>query len=293
MIFNTVELMAPILLAAIGGLFAERAGVLNIALEGLILVGAFAAISLGAVTGSVTLAFAAAAGASVMLASIFAFAALRLRANIFVAGLATNLFAAGLIPFISNALYSTKGVVRLSGVPAVPRLMPALRSLPVIGPVFFAHTISVYLALATTVVAAVVLAKTRFGLRISAAGLNAEGLRARGCRPEQYQAIAILVSGALSGLAGAAIVLRLGVYLPNISAGRGWIALVAIFLGYRKPFGVLIAAFVFALSESLAVAAQGQLQIPGTVLLALPYLLTVVAMIGYSIFRAMHRARRA
>lgn len=102
-------------------------------------------------------------------------------------------------------------------------------------------------------------------------------------RPRLYQRIAIVASGGLAGLAGADIALRLGVYLPNISAGRGWIALVAIYLGARNPIGLIAAALLFAAVEYLAGAAQGFSSIPGTVLTGLPYLITMVAMVVYAI----------
>ena len=95
----------------------------------------------------------------------------------------------------------------------------------------------------------------------------------------------MLLSGVLAGAAGAEVAIRLGVYLPNISAGRGWIALVTIFLGYRHPFGIVLAALFFALFEGLAGSAQGFLNVPGTVLVGLPYLVTVVAMVAYSALR--------
>ncbi len=293
MIFNAVEIMTPILLAALGGLFAELAGVLNIALEGLILAGAFAGILAGAASGSLVVGMLAGALAGGLLAAVFTFFSIRLRANIFITGLAVNLLAAGSIPFISTWMFGTKGVLRFPDLPRLPRLLEGVTSgVGFIDSLLFGHSATVYLAWLLVPLALVALYRTPFGLRLRAVGAREESVIIAGVDAVAYRRIAVLISGVAAGLAGAAISLRLGVYLPNISAGRGWIALVAIYLGYRHPIGILIAALLFGFTESLAGAAQGLLAIPGTVLLGLPYAITVVAMITYSALRARGLRRR-
>ncbi|TVR34469.1 MAG: ABC transporter permease [Spirochaetaceae bacterium] len=293
MIFNAVEIMTPILLAALGGLFAELAGVLNIALEGLILAGAFAGILAGAASGSLVVGMLAGALAGGLLAAVFTFFSIRLRANIFITGLAVNLLAAGSIPFISTWMFGTKGVLRFPDLPRLPRLLEGVTSgVGFIDSLLFGHSATVYLAWLLVPLALVALYRTPFGLRLRAVGAREDSVIIAGVDAVAYRRIAVLISGVAAGLAGAAISLRLGVYLPNISAGRGWIALVAIYLGYRHPIGILIAALLFGFTESLAGAAQGLLAIPGTVLLGLPYAITVVAMITYSALRARGQRRR-
>ncbi|TVQ37814.1 MAG: ABC transporter permease [Spirochaetaceae bacterium] len=293
MIFNAVEIMTPILLAALGGLFAERAGVLNIALEGLILTGAFAGILIAAATASLLVGMLAGAAAGGLLAVVFAFFSIRLRANIFITGLAVNLLAAGGIPFVSTWMFGTKGVLRFPQLQRMPRLLEGVTSgINAVDSLLFGHSVTVYLAWLLTALAFVVLYRTPFGLRLRALGAREESVVLAGVDATAYRRLAIVISGIAAGLGGAAISLRLGVYLPNISAGRGWIALVAIYLGYRHPFGILMAALLFGFTESLAGAAQGLLAIPGTVLLGLPYAITVVAMIVYSALRARGRRHR-
>ena len=293
MMFNAVEIMTPILLAALGGLFAEQAGVLNIALEGLILTGAFAGILAAAAGGSLVVGMLAGALAGGLLAAVFTFFSIRLRANIFITGLAVNLLAAGTIPFISTWMFGTKGVLRFPDLPRLPRLFEGVTSgVGFVDSLLFGHSATVYLAWLLVAVALVALYRTPFGLRLRAVGAREDSVIIAGVDAVAYRRIAVLVSGVAAGLAGAAISLRLGVYLPNISAGRGWIALVAIYLGYRHPVGILIAALLFGFTESLAGAAQGLLAIPGTVLLGLPYAITVVAMIAYSALRARGLRRR-
>jgi general nucleoside transport system permease protein len=292
-IFNAVEIMTPILLAALGGLFAELAGVLNIALEGLILIGAFAGILAAAYTGNLAIGMLAGAVAGGLLATLLAGFTTRLKANIFIAGLAVNLFAAGLIPFLSTWMFGTKGVLRFPDLPRLPRLFVGVQTgARLLDQLLFGHSITVYLAWVAAMVAAIVLYRTPFGLRLRATGAHEPSVVVSGVNAVAYRRVAIVVSGLAAGLAGAAISLRLGVYLPNISAGRGWIALVAIYLGYRSPVGIVVAALLFGFTESLAGAAQGLLAIPGTVLLGLPYAITVVAMILYSAVRSRSKRRR-
>ena len=268
MIANALELMVPILLAALGGLLTERAGVLNIGLEGLILAGAFAGIVGANAFDSQLAGLFAGAAAGGLLAALYSVACLELRANIFVAGLATNLLAAGIVPYLSALLYDTKGVVRLTGEPGFASL--------------FGVSIMVPIGLVLAAIVAIALYETPFGIRVRAVGGSPAALAARALDPKRYQRAAMLLSGVFAGVAGAEMSLRLGVYLPNISAGRGWIALVAIFLGARHPLGVVGAAAVFAFFESFAGAAQGFTDIPGTLLLGLPYLITLAAMVVYS-----------
>jgi len=205
------------------------------------------------------------------LSAMFSIACIELRANIFIAGLATNLLAVGTVPYLSELVYDTKGVVRLDEARRVPELL--------------GMSVTLYIALLAAVVVWALIYHTPFGLRLRAAGDAPPALEARGVSASRYQRAAMLLSGLLAGAAGAEIAIRLGVYLPNVSAGRGWIALVAVFLGYRHPVGVVIAAVVFAFFEVLAGSAQGFLEIPGTVLLGLPYLVTVIAMVVYSALR--------
>ena len=278
MITNALELMVPILFAALGGLLTERAGVLNIGLEGLILTGAFAGIAGANLTGSLAAGLATGAVAGVLLAGVYSVACIELRSNIFVAGLATNLLAAGVVPYLSALLYDTKGVVRLQIDPGFPSVAGV--SMMVVLSVFVAAVITVLLF------------RTPFGMRLRATGGNPDALPARALDPNHYRRIAMLASGLFAGFAGAEVSLRLGVYLPNISAGRGWIALVAIFLGARHPLGAVGAALIFAFFESFAGAAQGFTTIPGTLLLGLPYLITLLAMVLYSALGRRARIER-
>ncbi len=287
---NAVGIMTPFLLAAIGGLFTELAGMLNIALEGLMLTGAFFSVVFAAATGSLLLGILAGILASLLLALVFAAANLYLKANVFITGLAVNLFASGFTVVLAHRLFGTKGVIRFENVARLPALdLPALPRIPLLGDLLIGHNVLVYASWAITALGALVIRRTAFGLRLRATGLGPKTVASLGLRPERYQLAAILVSGFTCGLAGSLLTLNLSAFVPNITSGRGWIALVAIYLGGRNPLGIVVAAFVFGLAESFSNYAQGAIDIPADFILAFPYAVTVVAMILYSVWRYYRR----
>ncbi len=290
-IHNSISIMTPFLLAAIGGLMTELAGMLNIALEGLILIGAFFSVVFAASTGSLFLGILLGILMTMFFAFIFGAITLYLKANVFITGLATNLLAGGFTTVLAFFLFGTKGVLLFEGLPALPILrIPALHGIPIIGDILFGHNVLVYLGWLIVVLAWVLIYKTPFGYRLRGTGSNPEALEAAGLKPRNYQMAGILISGFTCGLAGAVLTLNLGAYVPNISSGRGWIALVVIYLGGKTPFGILGAAFVFGLAESLSNYAQGFLNIPADFILAFPYIITVAAMVIMSIVK--HKAAK-
>ncbi|MCD6396144.1 MAG: ABC transporter permease [Spirochaetaceae bacterium] len=269
MISSILFMSTPILLAALGGLFTELSGVLNIALEGLMLIGAFSAVIATGITGSVFIGTLAAAIAGTGLAYIFGFITLRFRANIFITGLAVNLFALGFINYLSEIIFNTKGVIRF---PDFPNL-----------PVIAGNNVYIYIGILSTAFVFLIIYKTVFGLRVRASGYNSEVLKIKGVAPYPVQMKSILLSGAFSGLGGAVLSLNIGAYVPNMTAGRGWIALVAIYLGRKHPIGIFITCLIFAGAEYFSNAAQGALHIPSDLLLGFPYLITLIGMIIFSV----------
>jgi simple sugar transport system permease protein len=277
--------MTPLLLAAMGGLFTEVSGMLNIALEGLLLMGAFAAVTAAHYSGSLTLGVLAAVLASLSLAALLAWVTLKLKSNVFITGLAANLFAAGITVVLSQRLFLTRGVVAPENLPRLTRLsIPLLGDLPVIGHILSGHSYIVYLSWVLLVFTGLVMYKTPFGFRLRACDKHSPALVSLGLKPDTYRFIAFLASGFTCGIGGAFLSLNLGVFVPNMSSGKGWIALVVIFLGGRKPPGLLVAAFIFGLAEAFSNYAQGLLNIPVDFILALPYICTLLAMIGVSAY---------
>jgi riboflavin transport system permease protein len=284
LIHNSISIMTPFLLAAIGGLMTDLAGMLNIALEGLILIGAFFSVIFVASTGSLFFGLLLGIMMTILVSFVFGAITLYLEANVFITGLATNLFAGGLTTVLSFYMFGTKGVLMFEELPSLPVLtFPPLHGIPVIGDILFGHNILVYLGWLIVVVSWIVIYRTPFGYRLRGTGSNPDAMRALGLNPQNYQMAGILISGFTCGLAGAVLTLNLGVYVPHISSGRGWIALVVIYLGRKTPFGILGAAFVFGLAESFSNYAQGFMDIPADFILAFPYLITVAAMVIMSI----------
>jgi simple sugar transport system permease protein len=277
--------MTPILLAATGGLFTELAGFLNIALEGLLLAGAFSAIAAAYYTGSFAAGLFAAIFASLLISALLAFSTLKLRSNVFITGLAVNLLAGGLTVVLSHYFFNTKGVVIFQSDKSITLVnIPLVKNIPLIGELFSGHSVYVYASWLLLVISWVVIYKTPFGYRLRACAGHSMALSSLGLKPDTYRYTAFLLSGLFCGIGGSFLSLNLGVFVPNMTAGKGWIALVVIFLGARKPQGLLAAAFVFGLAEALSNYAQGLRNVPADFILAMPYLLTLLAMVLVSIW---------
>ena len=286
LIYNSVGIMTPFLLAATGGLFTELAGILNIALEGLILIGAFFSVVFTALTNSLFYGIFLGILASMVVALIFGIISLYLRANIFITGLATNLFASGITIVLAFYFFGNKGVINFKNIPKLPRFSnPFFQKIPLIGDILDGHNILVYFSWLIVIIAIIIIYKTPYGFRLRGVGVNPDVISSLGLDPKKYRLSTILISGFTCGLAGAFLTIDLGAFVPNISAGRGWIALVAIYLGNRNPLGIVIASFVFGFAESISNYMQGAMNVPTDFVLALPYLVTVLAMIFYSIWK--------
>ena len=288
MIHLVVAISTPLMLAATGGLMTKLAGVLNIGLEGMILVGAFAAILGASATGSAIVGLMAAGAAGTLFALIFAVIVLRLKANLFIAGLGINLLAVGATASLSSLLFSTRGVVSVSNLTVPLYRIPLVDSVPIIGEIVSGHTFFAPLAWIVVVAAALFVRNSTSGLELQATGIDEDVVAARGLNPSRYRVLAILFSGVTCGIAGAALSLELGAFVPNMSGGRGWIALVAVFLGQKRFTAVSAVALLFAAAEYGANSLQGTLHLPRTLALSVPYLVTLVGMV---VFGAIGKAQ--
>lgn len=285
LIFHSAVLIStPLLFAAAGGLFTELAGMMNIALEGMLLAGAFSAIAAVSATGSVGAGIAAAIISSTCLALLTAWTTVKLKSNVFIAGLAANLLAGGLTIVMSQRLFNTRGVVMGRDLAALPVInIPLIKNIPFIGNLVSGFSLFTYAAWLLLLLAWIIINKTIFGYRLRACGTNAEVLRSLGIESNFYRYAAFLLSGILCGIGGSFLSLNLRAFVPNMSAGRGWIALVIVLLGRRKPSGILIAAFIYSLAEAFSNYAQGIINIPSELILAMPYVITLLAITGVSI----------
>lgn len=281
-IHDAVAIMTPFFLAATGGLLTELSGALIIALEGFMLVGAFSGVVFAHILGSTAAGIAAGALASMIFALIYGGITYYLKANIFIAGLGANLLASGLTAMLSFSLFGTKGVIHFADVKGLKSF-----HIPVLGE----YSVMVYISWAILILLWFVLNRTPLGMRIRGTGFDSETIRSVGLKPGFYQLLSVMTAGFTSGLAGAALSLSVSSFVPGMTAGRGWIALVVIYLGNRTLSGILAASFVFGLSISLSNYAQGVVSIPPDFILAFPYILTVSAMIIYSVWQSRKKVK--
>lgn len=287
---GTLASATPILLAALGGAFTYYAGMFNIAMEGMMLVAAFGAVLGSYFSGSWVVGVACGVLASTLMAGLFILFAIGLRTDEFVTGIALNLFAVGATTYLLRQIFAVKGSLaspRIDGIPAVE--VPLVGLIPVLGEVLSGRNLMVYVAAAAVVVSAYVIFRTRYGLRLRAAGYNAAALDASGVPSWQVRAWALLACGVLCGLAGAFLSLGyVRLFAENMSAGRGWISLAAIILVGGNPWGVAAIALLFGFSDGLGLLLQSY-AIPPQFTGMVPYLATLIALYVY----AARRRQRA
>lgn len=277
---GTVRTATPLALAALGETVAERAGVINIGLEGIVIAGAFGAL-VGAGPAGVSGGFAAAILAGVATAALFALFAVSLRADQIITGTAVTLFALGLTGALYRSLYGATGAALT--LPTAPSLaLPGLSAIPVVGGALFDQPAVTYVAYVLTPVIWWWLYRTHGGLALRAVGENPDAARAAGVSPDAVRWRALLVGGALGGLCGGSLVLaQVGTFAEGMSAGRGFIAIAVVALGRWHPVGVALAALLFGAASALQFLFQAMgWSVPYQVFLALPYLLTLAALAG-------------
>jgi len=273
-ILSVISASTPLLLAATGELVAEKSGVLNLGIEGMMLVGAIVGFAVTLTTGSAVLGIAAAAAAGMGMALIFGVLVLLLLANQVAAGLALTIFGTGLSALIGKSFVG-------NGVPPLPKLdLPILSDLPVIGPILFHQDALVYGSFLLLALVSLFLYRTRPGLALRAVGDSHDAAHAIGY-PVAIRFGAVLFGGMASGLAGAYMSL---VYTPmwaeNMTAGRGWIALALVVFSTWRPARLLLGAYLFGGISILQLYVQGtQLPIPSQFLSMLPYLTTILVLV--------------
>lgn len=275
-----VRVSTPLLLAATGETLTERAGVINLGLEGMMLAGALAA-TLGATAAGPWTGVLLAVLAGMALAAAFAAIAIGARADQIIAGTAITLAAVGLTGTLYRQAYGTGGA-GLALPTLAPVAIPGLANLPLVGPALFAQPVPTYLAVLLVPVAWWVLFRTRLGLALRATGESAEMARAAGVRPRLVRAGATVAGGAFAGLAGATLVLaQVGTFTERMTAGRGYVAIAIVVLGRWHPLGVAVAALLFGAATALQYVFQSLgLAVPYQLFLMFPYVLTLLALAG-------------
>jgi simple sugar transport system permease protein len=282
LIASTIRLSTPLILAALGGLFSERSGVINIALEGMMLAGAFTAATVTVYAQNPWIGLLAAMIAGLMVATLHAVATINYRADQVVSGTAINILFLGVPALLSGALFDSTGAT-----PQLPRdqTLPDIaifdpQNSPMLASIFNQKPL-VYFAFILAGVTAYVIYRTRFGLRLRAVGENPEAADTAGVSVNRMRYAGVLISGALAALGGAYLSIgQNSLFTRNMTAGRGFIALAALIFGRWDPVGALLACLFFGLAEAVAIRMQGTVNIPNQFIQMIPYVLTIVVLAG-------------
>lgn len=274
-----LRLGTPLLLAALGGAFAERAGVITICLEAMLLAAAFAAFAVSVLTGSAWLGVLGALAAGVLVALIHALFSIRLRANQIVIGVALNIAALGATSVLYKTLYGISSTTRTGPVIA-PIRIPGMSRLPVIGDSLGAVSPLVLLAFALAAASSFLLYRTRPGLAVRAVGEHPQAAASAGIRVNAVRYGALVACGLLAGLGGAFLTVgQRNAFFPGMTAGVGYIAYAALILGRWNPRGIVVAALLFGAAGGLQLRLQTVApDIPYQVFLMLPYVVTVAVL---------------
>jgi simple sugar transport system permease protein len=268
--WSTIRLATPLILAAMGGLFSERSGVINIALEGIMLAGAFTAAAVTYAVANPYVGLLAGMGAGLVIAAIHALVSIRYRADQVVTGTAINILMIGMPAFLSGAFFLSSG-----STPQIPKehLVPWL---PIV------------IAFVAVPVIWYVLYKTPFGLRLRSVGENPEAADAAGVTVPKMRYAGVLLSGILAGLGGAYLSIgQSSLFTRNMTAGRGFIALAALIFGKWRPVQTMLACLLFGFTEAVSIQMQGVVKLPSgedipvQFVQMVPYVLTIIVLAGF------------
>lgn len=270
LIWSTIRLSTPLILAALGGLFSERSGVINIALEGMMLAGAFTAAAVTYAAGNPFVGLVAGMLAGMLIAAIHAVACIRYKADQVVTGTAINILMIGMPAFLSGAFFLSSG-----STPQIPKdhLIPWT---PIV------------IAFALVPISWYVLYKTPFGLRLRSVGENPEAADAAGVPVERMRYAGVLLSGVLAGIGGAYLSIgQSSLFTRNMTSGRGFIALAALIFGKWRPVQTLLACLLFGFTEAISIQMQGVVKLPSgedipvQFIQMVPYILTIIVLAGF------------
>ncbi|HWN70153.1 MAG TPA: ABC transporter permease [Haliangium sp.] len=270
---------APIVLAGLGGALCRRVGVFNVALEAMMLAGAFAAVAASYAAGSALSGVAMAALAGALVGALFAIAAVWKRGDAIVVGIALNILISAATSFALRAVFGVRGSFDDPRIAALPRLdAPLLADVPGVGPLFAGQTALVWLAALAVAVVHVFLSRHPLGIRWRGVGEHPVAARSLGVSVGRTQAAALVVCGLLCGLAGAQLAIgTVSLFVENMTAGRGWIAVVVVLLGAARPVLVAALAVLFGVVDAVGFRLQG-LGLPQQFTEMLPYVVTLTAL---------------
>jgi ABC-type uncharacterized transport system permease subunit len=276
-----VRLGTPIILAAIGGAFCNRAGVLNLALEGMMLLGAFLGILSAFFLKSTWLGVLVAALSGGLLGAIFAFLYLRYEVDLVILAIAINLFIAEMTVFFMRTFLGDVGTWSDPSIEQLPDIaLPGIHNLPVLGRIFSGYNGIVYLSWIAALATYFVLFHTKFGRHVRAVGENQAAAETVGINVPRVKVFALILSGVLAAMGGAFLSIgHLTLFTRNMSNGRGWVAITAALFGFNHPIGVFFTGMFFGFADAFAIRLQTTTNIPPSLVQFLPHIFTLLAII--------------
>lgn len=292
--FMVFRVTTPILFTALGAMISRRAGIMNISLEGMMLVGALFGVIGSTYSQSAFVGVICAVAAALALSLVFAYFVLKLKSDLILTGIALNLMASGGTVFLLSILCGDKGVSTSMNSLVVPSVdIPIIKDIPILGEIISGHNILTYVSLLSIVVVYILIKKTPLGLRICSVGENPNAAESVGISVIKTRFIALMITGILSGLGGAYMSMGyVSWFARDMAAGRGYIALAAQNLGNATPIGTFLASFLFGIADALSSSLQ-VLSIPAEFIQMIPYVTTLIGLIIYSINMKHQAAKKS
>ncbi|WP_059051026.1 ABC transporter permease [Paenibacillus senegalimassiliensis] len=291
--FSVLRVTTPILFAALGALISNRAGIINIGMEGIMLVSALAGVIISSYTQSAWVGLLGAVLAGTLIAGLLAFFTLKFKTHVILGGIAINMFASGGTVFLLYLLSGDKGSSTSLASKVLPSVdIPLLKDIPVLGPILSGHHILTYVSIAAVFAVYYLLKRTSLGLRIRSVGENPHAAQSVGVSVVRIQYMALLLSGFFAGLGGAYMSMGyLSLFTRDMIAGRGWIAIAAESMGRSTTVGTALTSLLFGAADALANAFQ-VLKIPAELIATLPYAATVIGLILYAVSETRKKNRK-
>jgi simple sugar transport system permease protein len=290
---NTLRTATPVVLCALGCLMTQQVGIMNIGVDGMMLMGAFFAVLGSYLFGSWAMGLVFATVLGVLLGLFYYVFSIKFKSDEFIIGVALNILAGGLTVFLLRTLFGVKGSFSGPGIVPLPTVrIPWLESVPVLGPLLSGNTLLVYASWLLVILCWVLLYKTPLGFHLRASGEAPEALRAAGKSPERMKKLASVLCGVLASLSGAHLSLGyLTMFSENMSASRGYVAVACVIFGGGNPPRVFLAALLFGFIDALGMRLQKY--IPSDITSMAPYVVTVVMMVAVVLLRRRRQRRQA
>lgn len=291
---NTLRTATPVILAAMGGLLTEQAGIMNIGMDGMILIGAFVAVAFSFTMSSAATGVLVAVLAGIAIGLFFALFVVKLKSDEFIIGMALNTFAGGLTVYLLRSIFGVKGTFSNAGIVALPKIhIDFLDSIPVIGPLLNDNSIFVYLTWLLVFLTWLFLYRTPYGFWMRAAGEHPESLETAGINPDRMKLIASILCGVFCGFAGAHLSLGyLTMFTEGMSSSRGFIAFACVIFGMANPPKVFAAALLFGFLDALGLRLQS-VGVPSDLTATVPYIATILMLIYVVVSSDRRKRKRA